>query len=144
MVIEKYDNSKHRNHVIELWNSVFGYSDKRNDPSLAIDKKLEVDDQLYIALVDGKIIGTIMTGYDGHRGWIYSLAVQPEYRKSGIGSKLLKYAEEVLTEKGCMKINLQILSTNTAVKDFYRKNGYEVEERISMGKQIHKNVPGDK
>ncbi|MDC7125442.1 MAG: GNAT family acetyltransferase [Spirochaetales bacterium] len=144
MKIERFDDAKHRNHVITLWKSVFGYPDRRNEPDLVISKKIEIDDQLYVAVVAEQVIGTIMTGYDGHRGWIYSLAVLPEYRKIGIGSQLLKHAEESLTEMGCMKINLQIMNENAAVKAFYKKNGYEVEERISMGKQINANVPSEK
>ena len=143
MKIETYDNSKHRSQVISLWNSVFAYKDRRNDPGIAIDKKLEVDDQIYVAVNKKMILGTIMTGYDGHRVWIYSLAVHPEYRKAGIGTELLSHAEQCLTHAGCMKINLQILSTNTSVQDFYTKNGYKLEERISMGKQVHKNIPRD-
>ena len=142
MTIEKYDNRKHRESVIELWASVFGYGDRRNDPGLAIDRKMEVDDQLYVAVSDGITAGTVMAGYDGHRGWIYSLAVSPEYRKTGIGTELLQYAESRLAERGCMKINLQILSSNEGVKKFYEKNGYRTEERISMGKQIPGNIPG--
>ncbi len=131
----------HRKQVIELWKTVFGYTDVRNEPGLSIDKKLEIDDQLYIAMDETMVIGTVMTGYDGHRGWIYSLAVSPAYRNKGIGSKLLQFAEDSLSEKGCMKINLQVVSSNSDVQEFYRKNGYKVEERISMGKQIDKNVP---
>ncbi len=138
MQIEKYVDIKHRTQTIELWKSVFGYANERNDPGLAINKKLEVDDQLYVAMDEYSVIGTIMIGYDGHRGWIYSLAVLPEYRNAGIGSHLLKHAEEVLTGKGC----IQIISTNATIQDFYRKHGYRVEERISMGKQIDRNIPG--
>lgn len=78
-----------------------------------------------------------MAGYDGHRGWIYSLAINPEYRKKGIGSLLLKYAENELKKLNCPKISLQILTSNKEIVDFYKKNGYSIEERISMGKKLY-------
>jgi len=82
-----------------------------------------------------------MAGYDGHRGWIYSLAVLPGKRKSRIGTRLLEHAEKELSACGCVKINLQINIDNASVKGFYLKNGYAVEERISMGKEIPENIP---
>ncbi len=140
-MITLYDNSLHREEVIQLWKSIFGYKDKRNDPASAIDRKLAVKDGLFFVAVNNcEVIGTIMAGYDGHRGWIYSLAMLPEKRNSGIGSELLAHAERELARRGCVKINLQILSTNSAVEYFYKKNGYKTEERISMGKEI-KSLP---
>ena len=141
MTITTYNNVTHRDGVMMLWQNVFGYSDKRNDPDLVIQKKLEVDDMLYVALENGTVAGTVMTGYDGHRGWIYSLAVLPELRNRGIATELLRHAERMLAKTGCMKINLQVLESNAAVTEFYLKNGYRVEERISMGKQITENIP---
>jgi ribosomal protein S18 acetylase RimI-like enzyme len=140
MEIKTYDD-RYKEQVVLLWKTVFGYKDARNDPELAVNKKLEAKDGLFFIAVDGhKVIGTVMAGYDGHRGWIYSLAVIPEYRKQKIGSGLLQHAEGELEKRGCMKINLQILKTNETVKQFYLRNGYDVEERISMGKEIKSNV----
>jgi len=89
-----------------------------------------------VALDQEKILGTVMAGYDGHRGWIYSVAVAKEYRKKGLGSELISYAENKLAEQGCIKINLQIMEGNEAVEAFYLSNGYLTEKRISMGKII--------
>lgn len=139
--IKTFDNKEHRDQVIDIWTSIFNYKDKRNDPSLVIDKKLAVNDNLfYIALENDKIVGTIMAGYDGHRGWIYSLAVLPEKRRAKIGTKLLRHAESELKKLGCLKINLQIMKDNEVVKEFYLKNGYAIEDRISMGKEIPENI----
>jgi ribosomal protein S18 acetylase RimI-like enzyme len=141
MVIELFDNSKHREQVIELWNSAFANKDARNRPELSIDRKLSVkDDLFFIARDDDQVIGTIMAGYDGHRGWIYSMVVVPEKRKSKVGTTLLKHAENELEKLGCVKINLQIFKDNEGVADFYLKNGYSIEERISMGKEITDNI----
>jgi ribosomal protein S18 acetylase RimI-like enzyme len=82
-----------------------------------------------------------MAGYDGHRGWIYSVAVHPSYRNQGIGSALVSYAERALASKGCMKVNLQILQSNKSTSVFYESLGYAVEPRVSMGKLIHENIP---
>lgn len=135
--IIKFDNVKHRNQVIALWKEVFGYEADHNAPGLVIDKKLDFGDGLFFTAVNNQdVIGTVMAGYDGHRGWIYSIAVSPTYRKEGLGSKLLSFAEEKLLEKGCMKINLQIMEGNEAVEAFYLSNGYQTEKRISMGKRL--------
>jgi ribosomal protein S18 acetylase RimI-like enzyme len=141
VAIEKYIDKMHRSQVADIWKSVFKYKDERNNPLLLIDKKIAVNDDLFfVAVEERKVVGTIMAGYDGHRGWIYSLAVIPDKRKIQIGTKLLKYAENALKKRGCVKINLQILKENEAVKSFYLKNGYNVEERINLGKQIDENI----
>ena len=140
MKIKIYNNDIHRSQVIKLWRSVFQYKETRNNPELSINRKLMAKDNLFfVALEDDEVIGTIMAGYDGHRGWIYSLAVIPERRKLGIGSKLLEYTENELKKLGCVKINLQIVKINKVIKRFYLKNGYRVDERISMGKDIIEN-----
>ena len=142
MVIIPYEDSAHRNQVVALWEKVFGYESPHNQPSLAIDKKLAVDDQLFfVAVVDSEVVGTIMAGYDGHRGWIYSVAVAPSHRRQVIGSRLVAHAERALVGKGCVKINLQILEGNESVVAFYSNLGFAVEQRISMGKRIPENVP---
>ena len=140
-IVTTFDNRLHRDQVILLWKEVFGYEADHNAPRLIIDKKLEFRDGLFfIALKNNAVVGTIMAGYDGHRGWIYSIAVSPNYQKQGIGSSLLSFAERKLSELGCMKINLQIMAGNEAVENFYRANGYQTEKRISMGKRLAENI----
>jgi ribosomal protein S18 acetylase RimI-like enzyme len=137
-----YQNSRHRQQVVDIWKAVFGYKDARNDPESSIDRKLAVRDGLFFVAMDKDIvIGTVMAGYDGHRGWIYSLAVVPERRKEKIGSLLMERIEAELRKRGCVKINLQVLQSNKAVLAFYEKIGYKTEDRISMGKEITENVP---
>jgi ribosomal protein S18 acetylase RimI-like enzyme len=135
--IAVFDNSRHRDPVVRLLEQVFGYEAAHNSPALVIDKKLAVADGLFlVALVEGVVVGTIMAGYDGHRGWIYSLAVDRDHRKQRIGTQLLSFAERQLASRGCLKINLQILDGNDKVQGFYEANGYAVEKRISMGKKL--------
>jgi ribosomal protein S18 acetylase RimI-like enzyme len=136
MQILTYDNSKHREQTLRLWERVFGPAKEYNDPALSIDLKQAVDDLLFVAMQDDRVVGTVMAGYDGHRGWIYSLAVQPEDRTAGIGSALLNHAEHALSARGCLKVNLQIVANNSAVQQFYEANGYTEEARISMGKRL--------
>ncbi|PVV67260.1 GNAT family acetyltransferase, partial [Pseudomonas sp. HMWF011] len=114
--IGPYRDRQHRAQVIELWQQAFGYDTAHNLPSLAIDKKLAVNDGLFFVATDNKaVIGTILAGYDGHRGWLYSVAVHTDYRRHGLGSSLVRYAEQALTALGCMKINLQITGGNDVV-----------------------------
>jgi ribosomal protein S18 acetylase RimI-like enzyme len=123
--------------VIAVWRNEFGYSDPHNDPAKVIGHKLAVQRELFfVAVEDGAVVGTVMGGYDGHRGWIYSLAVSAAVRRRGIGTALMKRVEQELARKGCPKINLQVLASNADTVAFYRKLGYSVEERISMGKLL--------
>ncbi|HSU56453.1 MAG TPA: GNAT family acetyltransferase [Candidatus Dormibacteraeota bacterium] len=131
-----------RDHVISIWQRVFAYDAPHNVPALSLDKKLAVrDGLLFVAEAQGKLVGTVMAGYDGHRGWIYSLAVLPDHRRRGVGAGLVQHAEQSLIQLGCLKINLQIVKGNEEVEAFYRKLGYETEQRINMGKKVPKNVP---
>lgn len=140
-MITLFDSQSHRDQVIALWKAVFGYESAHNEPTLVIDKKLAADDGLFfVALIANQVIGTIMAGHDGHRGWIYSAAVHPEHRKRGAGSLLMSQAERALTGRGCMKINLQIVAGNESVAAFYASPGYAVEQRLSMGKRIQENI----
>jgi ribosomal protein S18 acetylase RimI-like enzyme len=139
--IKTYSDQMHRGQVIKLWEETFGYTTARNAPSLVIDKKLAVDDGLlFVGTKKGEVIGTVMAGYDGHRGWIYSLAALSIYQRQGIGSALLCHAERKLSALGCVKINLQVLEGNDAVVEFYIPNGYTIEKRISMGKELKENM----
>jgi ribosomal protein S18 acetylase RimI-like enzyme len=123
--------------VVALWKQVFAYTEPRNDPAAVIRHKLAAQrDLFFVAVTDGKVVGTVMGGYDGHRGWIYSLAVDPQHRRQNLGTVLMRSVERALADQGCPKINLQVLPSNAATVDFYTKLGYRVEERISMGKIV--------
>jgi len=136
--IVEYDDTRHRHEVIELWQSVFGYEAVHNSPPTVIDKKIEFNDGLFfVSEKQQTVVGTVMAGYDGHRGWIYSIAVRPDLQNQGIGSALLAFAQDRLITLGCRKINLQIMEGNETVQRFYRANGFLVEKRVSMGKIMH-------
>ena len=134
MDIREYHSNDHDS-VVALWNLVFPYSTGHNEPSGAIERKLALDDHLFFVATDkDRIIGTVVAGYDGHRGWIYSLAVAPESRRRGVGSQLVQRAEQELVKRGCPKINLQVRADNQQVVAFYESIGFVTEARISMGK----------
>ena len=132
MKIRKFQE-KDRASLIELWKTVFTDDPPHNEPSKVIEAKLAVDDLIFLAENNNEIVGASMAGYDGHRGWLYAVAVLPEHRRSGTGSLLVKHTIQCLKECGCIKVNLQIRSTNTDVAAFYRSLGFKVEDRISMG-----------
>jgi ribosomal protein S18 acetylase RimI-like enzyme len=92
---------------------------------------------LFVATNEGGVLGTVMGGYDGHRGWVYSLAVHPDCRRQGVATKLMQYLESHLVDLGCPKLNLQVRATNQEVVSFYTSLGYQVEERVSMGKRLN-------
>jgi ribosomal protein S18 acetylase RimI-like enzyme len=123
--------------VTALWEQNFTYMQAHNKATDSIRRKMDFQPGLFfVGEEDGAIIGTVIAGYDGHRGWLYAVSVDAAARRRGIGTALLLHAERVLRELGCVKINLQIVSSNAAVVDFYRTLGYDVEERISMGKRL--------
>jgi ribosomal protein S18 acetylase RimI-like enzyme len=127
---------KNQNAVIALWNAC-NLIVPQNDPLEDIQKKLAFQPELFfIALLDGQLIGSVMVGYEGHRGWIQYLAVLPAYQKRGYGRKLVNKAIGELRKLDCVKVNLQVRRSNAAVVDFYKHLGFEEEERISMGMRL--------
>ena len=132
-----YDDRRHRDAVIALWRRVFAYPEPHNEPGLVIDRKLACYDLFFVAEDDGALVGTVMAGYDGHRGWIYSLAVDESRRGQGIGRVLLRHAEERLERMGCLKINLQVVEGNTGAEAFYVANGYRREPCVHMTRILY-------
>lgn len=114
-----------------------------NNPSRDIQRKRKVQPELFLVGVKGdQIVATVMAGYEGHRGWINYLAVDPHHQRRGHATALLKEVERLLLAVGCPKINLQIRATNRSVIDFYRRLGYAIDDVVSMGKRLeHDNGP---
>ena len=108
-----------------------------NDPHRDIRRKLALrDDLLLVASAAGELVGSVMAGYEGHRGWINYLAVAPAHRRRGLGRQLMREAEERLAAVGCPKINLQVRAGNADVLAFYEAIGYRVDEVVSLGKRL--------
>ena len=130
-------SSRHFDGVEALWEEVFPNDPPWNRAAVAIPQKLAVQPELFLVAEDtGRVVGTALAGYVGHRGWLYTVAVAPDRQRRGIGSALLGEAEGRLAAMGCRKVNLQIRTGNEAVIAFYRRHGYDVEERISIGKRL--------
>lgn len=137
MTIRPYQDAD-RAAVIALWNAVLPPTAPHNDPATSIRNKVAHErDLFFVADAAGDVVGTVMGGYDGHRGWIYSVAVRPDHRRRGVGSDLLRRMEAALRDRGCLKINLQVRATNAGVVPFYESLGYAVEELVSMGKRLY-------
>ena len=125
-----------RSDVIDLWHRC-NLVVPQNDPQLDIDKKLEVQSDLFfVGTISNRIVATAMAGYDGHRGWVYYLAVDPDYQRKQIGRRMMKKAEAALKERGCPKINLQVRTSNLAVIAFYERLGFSNDDVIGLGKRL--------
>lgn len=123
--------------VAALWRMVFPESPSWNLTEADIERKLAIQRELFfVATSAGSIVGTAMAGYDGHRGGVYYVAVSPTKQGQGIGTALMKNVERQLARMGCPKLNLQVRAGNEGVVTFYKKLGYDVEQRISMSKRL--------
>jgi len=127
---------KYRSQVIDLWEqcNLIKYW---NDPDKDIDRKLKVNDNLFLIVEFNKIIiGSAMAGYDGHRGSVYYLSIDPKYQNKGVGKILMKEIEKRLISIGCPKINIFIRNSNIEVKEFYQSINYEEQNSLVYGKRL--------
>jgi ribosomal protein S18 acetylase RimI-like enzyme len=127
--------------VLALWSEAFPeyatLGKPQRDPRLSIRNKLAMQPELFfVGLLNERLIGTVMTGYDGHRGWLYSLAVAEDQRGNGYGRALVEHAERALASIGCPKLNLQIMANKPEAQGFYAKLGYQMDEVVSFGKRL--------
>lgn len=122
--------------VIDLWHRC-NLVVPQNDPKKDIEMKLQVQPELFfVGVISNRIVSTIMSGYDGHRGWIYYLAVDPDFQKKGIARRMVEKAESKLRKLGCSKINLQVRNSNKSVIAFYEHIGFLDDDVLGMGKRL--------
>ena len=122
--------------IVALWQEC-GLTRPWNDPHKDIARKLtEQPDLFLVGTIGDEVIASVMVGFDGHRGWVYYLAVAERHRKQSYGRALMQEAERLLVERGCPKLNLQVRSTNAGVIEFYRRLGYVQDETVSLGKRL--------
>ena len=108
-----------------------------NDPEMDIERKLNHDPDLFlVAEVGGEVVGSVMGGYDGHRGSAYYLGVHPDYRGRGIANALISRLEKKLIARGCPKIQLMVREDNDTVIEMYEKLGYEIQNVTNLGKRL--------
>jgi ribosomal protein S18 acetylase RimI-like enzyme len=123
--------------LVALLSRVFPDPAPHNEPRGSIRRKLGVlPELLLVGHEDGRLVATAMGGWDGHRGWLYQVAVAPEARGRGHGRAIVEDVEARLRAYGCPKLNLQVLASNPAALGFWRALGYRVEERHSLGKLL--------
>ena len=126
--------------LICLWQAC-GITRPWNDPGRDIARKQTVQPELFlVAHIEDTLVGSLMGGYDGHRGWAYYLAVLPEQRFKGIGRQLMAALERALKAMGCPKINLMVRTDNIAAHDFYERIGYTHQDVLTRGKRL---IPDD-
>jgi ribosomal protein S18 acetylase RimI-like enzyme len=122
--------------VVDLWRRC-GLVVAWNNPQRDIDRKRAVQPELLLAgELDGRLVASVMAGYDGHRGWLYYLAVDPDFRRRGLGRLLVEEAQRRLLALGCPKINLLVRTSNEVVLDFYRHLGFKPDDVQSLGKRL--------
>lgn len=122
--------------VVSLWKRC-NLTVPWNDPLRDIDRKKKHQPELFlVGQINNRLIASVMGGYDGHRGWIYYLAVDPDYRQRGFGSLIIKEVEARIKKTGCAKINVMVRKSNQEIADFYSKHGYGPDEVSCLGKRL--------
>ena len=133
--IVKY-NQDYQKALVELWREC-NLIVPQNDAIEDIQRKLEFQPELFfVALLDGKLIGSVMAGYEGHRGWLNYLAVLPNHQNKGYGRKLVERAITELEKLGCLKLNVQIRESNISAVRFYERLGFRDDHVVSLGLRL--------
>ena len=125
--------------VIDLWSTAGqGIHLRRSDEPAEIEKKLGRDPDLFLlAEVDGDVVGTVLGGFDGRRGMMYHLAVDPEFRVRGIASVLVEELESRLRAKGCIRYYLLVTRDNQEAIQFYEGHGWvRMDDLYAYGKNL--------
>ncbi|MEZ0243359.1 MAG: GNAT family acetyltransferase [Sphingomonas sp.] len=119
--------------VIALWEAC-GLTRPWNDPARDFALALENAASAVLVVREGDALaGSVMTGFDGHRGWVYYLAVSPAHRRQGLGRALMAAAEAWLRERGAPKIQLMVREDNEAI-GFYEALGLERQKVVTLGR----------
>ena len=131
-----------RDCVIALWQEA-GLLRPWNDPNKDIDRKLaaQKEPQFLVLYLEERLIGSVMFGYDGHRGNCYYFAILPNHQGKGYGTFLLSEVEKRLEALGCPKVNIMVRSANLEVLAFYRRLGYEDAAVQVLGKRLIADEP---
>ena len=126
--------------VIQLWNDcklVVPW----NNPHRDIQRKVKIQPELFlVGIHENRLVASVMGGYDGHRGWVYYLAVHPDYQQKGFARRMMLEIENRLHKLGCPKINLQVRNRNLKVIEFYKRIGYKLDDVVSFGKRIDPDI----
>ena len=139
MIIRAYRDTD-QDAVVQLWH-LTGLTTPQNNPVMDIKRKQRVDPDLFLVATQEqngseKLLGTVMGGYEGHRGWINYMGVLPDYQRRGIATLMIKEIESLLGKRGCPKINLQVRGSNSHAIEFYRALGYLNDKVVGLGKRL--------
>lgn len=127
--------------LIALWRQcelVVPWNNPRSDIAR---KRSDSPELLFVGEIDEHIVATCMAGYDGHRGWIYYLAVHPDWQRQGLAAALMRHAEKALIAMGCPKINLMVRATNPGVIEFYHRIGYGDDPVVVLSRRLIEDEP---
>lgn len=120
--------------VVALWREA-GLTRPWNDPDADFATALASGAAaVLVARADGELAGSVMVGFDGHRGWVYYLAVAPSHRGAGLGRALMAAAEAWLRVRGAPKIQLMVREDNAAALGFYQALGLERQQVVTLGR----------
>jgi ribosomal protein S18 acetylase RimI-like enzyme len=126
--------------LVQLWNDcklVVPW----NNPHRDIQRKVKIQPELFlVGIHENRLVASVMGGYDGHRGWVYYLAVHPDYQQKGFARRMMLEIENRLHKLGCPKINLQVRNTNLKVIEFYKRIGYKLDDVVSFGKRLDPDI----
>ncbi|MHA1524691.1 MAG: GNAT family acetyltransferase [Alphaproteobacteria bacterium] len=122
--------------VIDLWRAA-GLINSRNDPHQDLEfARAGPASQVLVGICQGALRAAVLVGHDGHRGVVYYLGVDPGHQKAGLGRQMLHAAEQWLAGRGVWKLNLMLRANNASVAKFYKKMGYEIEDRVVMSRRL--------
>lgn len=135
MKIRQFESSD-KEAVIQLWhdcNLVVPW----NDPEKDIQRKVSVGSEYFlVGECEGKLMASVMGGYDGHRGYVNYLVIAPMFRNRGFAHMMMSEIEKKLKAAGCPKINLMVRKTNIDIVEFYESLGYQADQSVILGKRL--------
>jgi ribosomal protein S18 acetylase RimI-like enzyme len=128
--------------VIALWQRC-GSARPWNDPAADIARARKGDNSTVLLGRDtaGALVASVMAGHDGHRGWVYYVAVDPDTRFKGYGRAIMTAAEDWLRARGMEKMQLMVRADNAQVHAFYQSLGYFAQERVTFAKWLDGREP---
>jgi len=125
-----------RDGVVALWHAA-GLTRPWNDPFADYDLALAGPQSAVLLARDGDtLLGSVMVGFDGHRGWVYYLAADPQRRGQGVGRALMEAAEAWLRTCGSPKVQLMVRGDNAAARGFYNALGYDLQDVLTLGRRL--------
>lgn len=122
--------------VVALWHAAGltrPWNDPRADFALALASPSST---ILLKRADSQVVGSVMVGFDGHRGWVYYLATSPDARGHGIGRALMTGAEAWLKARACPKVQLMVRGDNHAARGFYDAIGYDLQDVVTIGRRL--------